>query len=97
MTHDELRHQALIRDIGRRLQFASPDEVRVIDRVLQRLELDRERYGALDLSKPREWRPELRDELLVALFAEELAAEDVELAPLRADAAAEMLGESGQR
>jgi hypothetical protein len=99
MTHAERAHQALIWDIGRRLQLASPDEVRVIDRVLQRLELGRDRYGALDLSRPREWRRELREELLDALVydvGEELAAEDLELAQLRADATAETSSEGAQ-
>jgi hypothetical protein len=92
MTNDDLAHQALIRDIGRRLPLASPDEVRVLDRVLQRLELGRDRYGALDLSRPREWRRELREELLDALVydvCEELAVEDIDRAQLRADAAVE--------
>lgn len=95
MTCD-LAHHALIRDIARRLQLAAPDEVRVIDRVLQRLELGRERYGALDLSRPREWRRELREELLDALVydvSEEIAAEDQARAELREAARAEMVGE----
>lgn len=97
MTNDDLAHQALIRELGRRLPLASPDEVRVLDRVLQRLELGRDRYGALDLSRPREWRRELREELLDALVydvCEELAAEDRDRAELRKAARAEMLGET---
>lgn len=38
---DEVRRQALIRDLGRRLQLASVDEIRVVDRVLDRLEQHR--------------------------------------------------------
>lgn len=96
---DELEHQALTRDIARRLPLASHDELRVLDRVLHRLELGRERYGELDLGRPRDWRRELREELLDALVydvAEELALEDVERARLREEAAAEMIGE-GER
>jgi hypothetical protein len=80
MTNDDLAHQALIRDIRRRLPLASPDELRVLDRVLQRLELGRDRYR------------ELREELLDALVydvCEELAVEDIDRAQLRADAAVE--------
>jgi hypothetical protein len=98
MTCD-LAHQALIRDIARRLQLASPDEVRALDRLFQRLELGRERYGALDLSRPREWRRELREELLDALIydvCDELAVEDQERAELHEAARAEMLGEASQ-
>jgi len=90
-------HQALIRDLARRLQLAAHDELRVIDRILTRLEIGRERYGELDLSRPRDWRREHREELLDALVydvAEELAREDQERAELREAARVEMLGEA---
>jgi hypothetical protein len=77
----ELRAGAMRRDIARRLALCNLDELRVIDRVLQRLEIGRERYGWLDLSKPRNWRKERCEERLDALVydvAEELAAEDSE-------------------
>jgi hypothetical protein len=93
----EVERQALARDIARRLQLASIDEARVVDRVLQRLELGRERYGLLDLSRPRDWRKEHREELLDALVydvAEELALEDQAREQLRDEARAEMLGRS---
>jgi hypothetical protein len=74
----EVQRCALLASIAGRLPLASHDELRVVDRVLQRLELGRERYGLLDLAKPRDWRRELREELLDALVydvADELAAE----------------------
>lgn len=95
---DEVQRQALVRDVARRLQLASLDEIRVADRVLARLELGRERYGLLDLAKPRDWRRELREELLDSLVydvAGELAQEDRERAELREAARAEMVGELG--
>ena len=83
----------LRRDVGRRLGLANHDELRIVDRVLQRLEVGRERYGYLDLSRPRNWRKERFEERLDALVydvAEELAAEDVERAELREDARCEL-------
>ena len=72
------RH-ALASDITRRLHLCSHDELRVLQRVLQRLELGRERYGLLDLRKPRDWGKERGEELLDALLYDvmgDLAAED---------------------
>lgn len=93
---DSIQRQALARDLARRLQLASHDEARVIDRVLQRLELGRERYGELDLAKDaRDWRRERFEELLdeiVYRACEELQAEDLERRGLREAARAEMLG-----
>jgi hypothetical protein len=66
-------------DLVRRLASASNDELRVIDRVLARLELGRERYGLLDLARPRDWRRERAEERLDALVydvCEELVLED---------------------
>lgn len=94
----EVTRQALARDIARRLQLASHDEVRVVDRILLRLELGRDRYGLLDLSRPRDWRRELAEELLDALIydtAETIRAEDLAHANLQA-AAAEELAELGR-
>jgi len=70
--------------------------MRVLDRVLHRLEVGRERYGLLDLSKPRDWRRERFEERLDALVydaCEELAIEDQHRAELRAAARAEMLSQ----
>ncbi len=90
----EVRAAAMRRDIARRLALCNLDESRVVDRVLQRLELGRERYGGLDLSKPRNWRKERFEERLDALVydvAEELAAEDAERAQLHGDARRELV------
>lgn len=46
MPRDEIRRQALVRDLTRRCQLAGLDELRVIDRAL--LELERVREGAGD-------------------------------------------------
>lgn len=83
----------LRRNVSRRLGLANHDELRIVDRVLQRLEVGRGRYGYLDLSRPRNWRKERFEERLDALVydvAEELAAEDVERAALREDAGSEL-------
>ncbi len=61
---DDLRAGAMRRDLGRRLALGNLDELRVVDRVLQRLEIGRERYGHLDLSKPRNWRKERLEDAL---------------------------------
>jgi hypothetical protein len=85
----------LLDDLMRRLALIGYDELRVIERVAERLDLGRHRYGELDLSRPRAWRRELREELLDALVydvAEELAFEDRMRARLREETAAEMLG-----
>jgi hypothetical protein len=90
----DVRGAALRRDIARRLCLCNLDENRVLDRVLQRLEVGRERYGHLDLSAPRNWRKERFEERLDALVydvAEELAAEDVERDQLHEDARREIL------
>jgi hypothetical protein len=89
-----VRAVGLRRDLGRRCVLANLDELRIVDHVLQRLELGRERYGHLDLSRPRNWRKERFEERLDALVydvAEELAAEDVERARLREDARRELI------
>lgn len=74
-----LARTALMRSLAKRLPRAAPDELRVIERVLGRLEVGRARYGELDLSKPRDWRRERCEERLDALVydvCEELALED---------------------
>lgn len=91
----EVQRLALARDMARRLPAASLDELRLLDRVLQRLELGRSLYGPLDVSKPRDWRKERFEERLDCLVydvAGELAAEDQARAGLRAAARDEMVG-----
>lgn len=93
---DQLQRQALARDLARRQQLASHDELRVLDRVLQRLELGRERYGLLDLRVPRDWDRERGEELLDAVIYDvmgDLAAEDRDREQLREAARDEMVGE----
>lgn len=80
-------------DLVARLARAPRDERRILERILGRLELGRDKYGPLDLSKPRDWRRERFEERLDALVydvAEELALEDAALAQA---AAAEWRGE----
>lgn len=60
------RTDALARTIAARLRLCSEDELRVVDVVLGRLELGRDRYGQLDLARPRDWERELAEELLDA-------------------------------
>jgi len=93
---DDLQRQALARNIAIRLQACSVDELRVQDRVLGRLELGRQRYGDLDLSRPRDWRRERFEERLDALVydvCDELVLEDATRAELREAARREMLGD----
>jgi hypothetical protein len=69
----------LLQELARRLALAGHDELRVIDRVLARLELGRQRYGQLDIGAPRDWRRERFEERLDALVydvCEEIALED---------------------
>jgi hypothetical protein len=54
----------LRRDIGRRLLACGPDELRVLDALLERIELGRDRYGFLDLARARDWDREQAEELL---------------------------------
>ena len=93
---DDLQRQALARNLASRLQPAGLDELRVIDRILGRLELGRQRYGELDLTAPRDWRAERFEEQLDALVYQvcaELAAEDMARQSLREAARAEMVGD----
>lgn len=67
-------------DMVRRLGLCSSDELRILARILERIELGRQRYGALDLSLPRPWRRELSEELLDAVVydtIEQIRAEDL--------------------
>jgi len=83
----------LQQDLVRRLALASFDERRVVERILARLELGRQRYGELDISKPREWRRELSEELLDAVIydtIEAIRAEDAARAEEQTRAAAEL-------
>ena len=57
---------SLERKLKKRLELCSYDELRVVDVILARLELGRQRYGALDLSQPRDWAKERAEELLDA-------------------------------
>lgn len=98
MTADvnEVRASALRRDLARFNAILDLDELRIMDRVQSRLLVGLERYGHLDLSKPRNWRKERMEERLDALVydvAEELAAEDAERAKLHEEARREMVGE----
>jgi hypothetical protein len=63
-----------------RLEAFSRDELRVVDRVMQRLELGRDRYGALDLAvDKRNWDQEADEERVDGLIYEtcrDIAAHD---------------------
>lgn len=41
-----------------------PDAVRVMERIAERLVMGRKQYGDLDLTKPRDWKKEAREEAL---------------------------------
>lgn len=101
MTADQdVQSAALCRDMCRRLQLFGFDRRRVVDRVMQRLEIGQQRYGELDLSAPRNWRAERCEERLDALVydvCEELAAEDLARAELREAALREMLEWQGHQ
>lgn len=93
--NDILQRQAIARDISRRLELANLDETRVVCRVLQRLELGRQRYGELDLRKPRDWHKERGEELIDAVLYDvmgDIAAEDRDRKQLRKEARDEMIG-----
>jgi hypothetical protein len=97
---DDIRRQALARDLARRQQLLGLDELRVLDRLQQRLELGRDRYGELDLRAPRAWRRELGEELLDAVVydtIDNLRAEDAAHEELQAQAAAELAEWSVER
>ena len=70
-------------DLAARLELCSFDELRVIDKLLGRLELGRSRYGYLDLSRDRRdfKREEAEEHLDAAVYraCDELDAEDREI------------------
>lgn len=59
---DHTRRDALQRTIAARLLLCNVDELRVLDVLLGRLELGRDRYGFLDLEKARDWEREEAEE-----------------------------------
>lgn len=66
MSTDE-RRRALQRDIERRLPLCALDELRVVDVILGRLELGRERYGELHIARDRrDYKRERAEELVDA-------------------------------
>lgn len=90
---DSSRRDALARTIGSRLALCNEDELRVVDVLLGRLELGRDRYGHLDLSKPRAWKVERAEELLDAHVYEAcdlIAKRDEQLERLRCEVADEL-------
>ncbi len=92
----EVQRLALVRVLTPRIAALELDAVRLIDHVVTRLELGRERYGDLDLAAPRDWSKELGEELIDALVyqaANVLAAQDLARASLREAARREMVGE----
>lgn len=60
-ARDRLNHDLVIR-----LADCAHDELRVLDKLLARLELGRKKYGPLDLGKARDWDREESEELLDA-------------------------------
>lgn len=63
---DRDRREALARNLAARLLACNLDEMRVVDLLLARLELGRDRYGYLDLARSRDWDREEAEELLDA-------------------------------
>ena len=63
-----VRREELIMDLIRRLPLCSLDEARVLDVQLSRIELGRDQYGPLDVSKPRDWAKEAAEERVDAAF-----------------------------
>ncbi len=80
--------RALQRSIAARLGLASHDELRVVDAILTRLELGRERYGALNLrADSRDWRREGDEELVdLAVYraCERISIRDTQVAAIEA-------------
>ncbi len=92
---DSTRRDALARSIAARLLGCNHDELRVLDLLLGRLELGRDRYGFLDLSKPREWKIEEAEELLDARIYQAcdlIQRRDAQLERLRCEVADEIAG-----
>jgi D-aminopeptidase len=85
-TSDETRRQAIARDLSRRQQLASLDELRVMDRVM--LVIEHLRDGEADVFD------RLPQTLLITL--NEIKADDQRRAEPHEQARAEMLGEGGE-
>jgi len=92
-SKDTTARDALARSLAARQLLCSHDELRVLDALLGRLELGRERYGHLNLSKVRDWEREEAEELLdVRIYqaCATIARRDEQLARLRCEAADEI-------
>ncbi len=90
-----LRRDALARTFSVRLLLCNEDELRVLDVILGRLELGRDRYGHLDLAKSRDWDAEEAEELLDARIyraCDVIQKRDARLERLRCEAADEIAG-----
>ena len=63
---DSIARQALARNVAARIVALGDagDEIRILDGILLRLEIGRQRYGALDLSRPRDWQVEADQEAI---------------------------------
>lgn len=95
---DTTSRDALERSLCARLLSCAHDELRVLDAILLRLELGRDRYGALDLARDRrDWAREEAEEHVDALVYRACALisrQDEERRELR-DAAGRELVEAG--
>ena len=60
MTHVDAKRAS----IASRLHLCNEDELDVLDVLLARVELGRDRYGSLDLTKARDWERDEAEELL---------------------------------
>lgn len=92
-TPDSHAREALERSLRARLLSCNHDELRVLDSLLERLELGRDRYGHLDLAKARDWDRELAEELLdVAVYRAvlDVRRQDVDRLELRRASAVEI-------
>jgi len=91
---DVERHGALVRCIARRLAMAELDVVRIVDRILLRLEKGRDEYGPLNIAKSaRNWREERAQEfedVLVYTVIEELRRLDAQRARIEHEASFHM-------
>lgn len=98
---ERARHEALVRTIGARLPAFSVDELRVFDRLFDRVLRGRVDYGPLDLARDdRDFGAEAADELTDTLFylcARDVAANDRRLERLRCEAADEIASLHDQR
>ncbi len=92
-SNDTTARDALVRVIAARLLRCNHDELRVIDVLLARLELGRDRYGHLDLARARDWDRDEAEELLDMRVYHACAAitrRDEQLARLRCEVADEI-------